>query len=266
MRGHGRSRQSTEGTDEANRFAKMNPISDQPDERETTPSDGRWIRPAKVPRAVAVPARTPPAADQSGVSQEQTIERWAGILLEETRERVSGLTALERQLEDRIRRRWEESAAEVERHQETIHRELGQMRSEAEKEIDDLRADAEKEGRAEGFREGFARGREEGYRLGLEEGRREGLQVGQREGREEGARQISEDLSNAAASMALAARELSQDRAQVLQEARSHVVDLAMQIARRVVKHELTVSADVALRTVETAVELIFRRVPCRDR
>ena len=84
--------------------------------------------------------------------------------------------------------------------------------------------------------------------------------MGQREGQEEGARQISEDLSKAAASMALAARELSQDRAQVLQEARSHVVSLAMHIARRIVKHELTVSADVTLRTVEAAVELIFRR------
>lgn len=237
----------------------MKSISNHSDETGTTRPDGRWIRPATRGRTGAVPMNARGSVEGKA-PEDRDIEKWASILLEETRERVSGLTALERQLEDKIRRRWEESAAEVERRQETLQGELERMRSEAEKKIDDLEARAEKEGRSEGFREGFARGREEGYRLGLEEGRREGLQAGQREGQEEAARQTSEDLSRAAASMALAARELNQDRARLLQEARSQVVALAMQTARRVVKHELTVSGDVTLRTVEAAVELIFRR------
>ncbi len=238
----------------------MKSISGHSDETERARSDGRWIRPAHRQRTGSVEARKPRGAAEGKLSEEQSIEKWAGILLEETRERVSGLTAVERQLEDTIRRRWEESAAEMERSQVTFRRELGRMRSEVEKEIDDIRGSAAKEGRSEGFREGLARGREEGYRLGLEEGRREGLEAGQRDGLEEGARQISSDLSKAAASMALAAQELSEDRARLLQEARSHLVALAMQTARRVVKHELTVSEDVTLRTVEAAIELIFRR------
>lgn len=249
----------------------MEPVSGHSGPSETGASGTRWIRPAKGKRSGA---RGPGGTHSSpgvagaealggpagGLLEEQSIERWAAILLEETRQRVSGLTELERQLEDRIRRRWEESSAEVDRYQQNLRDDVRRMRCEAEKDIEGRRHQAEADGRSEGFRDGFARGRDEGYRLGLEEGRREGLQAGQREGQEQGARQITDDLSNAAASMARAAQVLSQDRARLIEEARSEVLALAMRIARRVVRRELMASPDVALRTVEAAVELIFRR------
>lgn len=247
-------------------------MSDPSGQSATPASETRWIRPAKWKRSTAL--RPDGARRTSGgvaagafgcatggrLPEEQEVERWAAILLDETRRRVSSLTDVERQLEDRIRLRWDESTAELERHRRTLEDELRRMRCEAEKDLEEQRLEAEKEGRSTGFRDGFASGRDEGYRLGLEEGRREGLQTGQREGQEQGAREITGDLSNAAASMALAAQVLSQDRMRFIEEARAEVVALAMRIATRVVKRELTVSEDATLRTVEAAVELIFRR------
>ena len=111
---------------------------------------GRWIRPVSQRRDRAV-----------GDNVRQDIDDWAGIVLDETRRRVSGLSSLARRLEDEIRDRWEENETEVKRRRENVEEELDGARRDAESKAQEARRKAEKEGRAEGFREGFARGRED---------------------------------------------------------------------------------------------------------
>jgi flagellar assembly protein FliH len=181
-------------------------------------------------------------------------------LLRETRRRVSTLAALERDLEDRIRARWEEGEAEARRRLARAEEEISTSRKRAEGDAKEAKVRAEKEGRAAGFREGFGRGREEGYRLGLEEGRRDGQRDGQREGREEGARRIHEELSGAASALADAARLLREEQESLLAGARKDLLFLALEIAKKIVKREIHGVGDVALQSVVKAIDLIFRR------
>ena len=222
--------------------------------REGSPPDsGRWIRPATVPDS-------PPIAGRSRLPQDAELDELAGVLLRETRRRVSSLAALERDLEDRIRSRWEEGEAEARRRLARAEEEISASRKRAESEAKETKVRAEKEGRAAGFREGFSRGREEGYRLGLEEGRRDGQRDGQREGWEEGARRIHEELSGAASALSEGAMKLREEREGLLLQARKDLLSLALEIAKKIVKREIRDLGDTALRSVEKAIELIFRR------
>ncbi len=205
--------------------------------------EGRWIRPAG--------SATPPA--EFGF---ESVDAIASELLREARSRVSRLAELERTLEERIRLRWQETETEMQRRLAESDAELEASRRRLDAEIKEARARAEKEGRAAGYREGFVRGREEGYRLGLEEGRREGL----RAGREEEVRRVEGELSGAAAALASAANELQKRREELLEEAKRDLVDLAIEIAKRVVKREIARLPDVVLVNVKSALELIFRR------
>src|SRR5512139_471387 len=131
---------------------------------------GRWIKPAG--EAVRSPdPRLPAGGDVSSLAEQ---------LLRETRKKVTDLAALERELEDRITKRWEEAEAEARRKLAMTEEEIQASRRRADTELKHLRRRAEKEGRPARFRYGFARGHEEGYRLGFEEGRREGQKDGQR--------------------------------------------------------------------------------------
>jgi flagellar biosynthesis/type III secretory pathway protein FliH len=221
----------------------MRPISESDARR-----GGRWIR----------PARSVPEAGASRISGQQDLDEIAGVLLCETRKRVSGLAALERELEDRIRVRWEEAEMAARRHLARAEEELAASRRLAESEAKESRLRSEKDGRAAGFRDGFARGREEGYRLGLEEGRHEG----DRAGREEAALRVEENLSGAAQALLAAARDLREEKEKLFVEARSDLIQLALEVARKIIKREVRVSGDIALRNVEKAIELIFRRGP----
>jgi flagellar assembly protein FliH len=207
---------------------------------------GRWIRPAAEAQA---PGRARAASPRD-------IDELSGRLVAETRRRVSGLVALERELEDKIRARWEESEATLERKLAQAEEEAQAVRRRLEGELKDARSRAEKEGRTVGFREGFARGRDEGYRLGFEEGRREG----QREGREEEAGRVRGELSGGAAALVKAAREIEERREAIFEEARRELLALAMEIARKVLKRELRIAPESILLNVVKAVDLVFRR------
>jgi len=190
---------------------------------------------------------------QSGTSQTEEV---AGILLRETRKRVSGLTVLERELEDRILQRWEEAETEASRRLAVAEDEVSAVRKRAESEAKERALRLEKEGRAAGFREGFARGRDEGYRLGLEEGRRDG----EREGHKEASGRIEEEISGAAQALASAAVEIRDEKEAILRAARSDLLKLSVEIAQKLVKRELRAAPDISERNVERAIELIFRR------
>lgn len=204
---------------------------------------GRWIRPA-APQAAG---GDPPLEE---------IDALAGQLLREARERLSGLAAVERTLEERIKLRWQETEAEVRRKLAERDEELEATRRRVEAELKEARARGEKEGQKAGYREGFVRGREEGYRLGLEEGRREGLRVG----REEEVRRLEGELSGAAAALAAAASEFQAKADELLARARRDLLDLAIEIAKRIVKREVVRVPETVVLNVKSALELIFRR------
>jgi flagellar assembly protein FliH len=210
----------------------------------------RWIRPVTgVERALL------PRLDEAAIPEEI-----AGRILLETRRRVSSLAALERGLEDRIQGRWLEAEDELKRRSAALEDEALALRKRIQAEVEEARLRAEREGRTGGFREGFARGRDEGYRLGLEEGRQDGVREGQRAGFEEATRRIEAELAGAASALAEAAVKLHSERDALLREARRGVVSLAMEIAKKLVKREVLTTDDTALRNVEKAVDLIFRR------
>ena len=218
---------------------------------ETSPVDGRrWIRPVSS----AEKSRLPWTEEGAG------FDEIADRVLAETRRRVSSLAAVERALEDKIQVRWREVEAELKRRSAAIEEEASAARKQIEEEVGEARLRAEREGRTGGFREGFARGREEGYRLGLEEGRRDGIREGQRTGFEEATRRVEAELSGAAAALADAAVKVRSERESLVREGRKAVVNLALEIARKLVKREVLTANDTVVRNVEKAVELIFRR------
>jgi flagellar assembly protein FliH len=218
---------------------------------ESTPFEGRrWIRPAAaVDRAVL------PRAEEEDAGLDGIADR----ILQETRRRVSSLAALERGLEDRIQVRVREAEAELRARMESLEEEAAATRKRAVEDAEEARIRAEREGRAGGFREGFARGRDEGYRLGVEEGRRDGVREGQRAGLEEATRRVEEELSGAVSALAEAAVKLHSERENLQREARKGVIGLAMEIAKKLIKRDVA-AGDAAVRNVEKAVELIFRR------
>jgi flagellar assembly protein FliH len=184
------------------------------------------------------------------------VDDLGSAILVETRRRVSRLAALERQLEDRIRSRWQEVEAEAQRQRTRVEEECAAHRKRLEAEAKERWLRAEKEGKAQGFREGFGRGRDEGYRLGVEEGRRDG----QQEGYQSAARSVEAQTASAAQALAAAAAELAEKRAQLIAGARRDLVELAMELARKLVKREVAAVGDVALRNIGQAIELTVRR------
>lgn len=218
---------------------------------EPSPFEGRrWIRPVSAVEKGCLPRA------EEGAGFDEIADR----ILIETRRRVSSLAALERALEDKIQVRWREAEAELERRTAAFEEEAAAARKHVAEEVEEARLRAEREGRTGGFREGFARGREEGYRLGLEEGRRDGAREGQRAGFEEATRRVEGELSGAASALADAAVKIRSERESLVREARKGVVNLAMEIAKKLVKREVLTTNDTVVLNVEKAVELIFRR------
>lgn len=219
------------------------------------PGRGRWIRPVKA-RSRSVSSSTGSSLLGDGPSGANPTDEVAGMIMRETRKRVSGLTVLERELEDRILQRWEEAETEASRRLALAEDKVSSARKRAESEAKERGLRLEKEGRAAGFREGFARGRDEGYRLGLEEGRRDG----EREGHKEASGRVDEEISGAAQALASAAHDIRDEKEAILRAARSDLLKLAVEIAKKLVNRELSETSDIPQRNVERAIELIFRR------
>lgn len=199
-------------------------------------------------------------------SSRPALERWknSGLeeigseILREARRRVAGLAQLERELEDRILARWEAAEEEARRRLQRADEDVVQLHRRVEAESKEKSLRLEKEGRAGGFREGFSRGRDEGYRLGLEEGRRDG----EREGHESSSRRLEADLAPAIRAFGDAARKLAEESERLIGEAKTGLLALAMEVAKKLVKREILVTDDVVVRNVEHAIDLIFRRGP----
>ena len=229
----------------------MDPNVTQPG-RETSrvasPEEGRWIRPVEA------------ASVREEHLETGSVNAVAASLLRETRKRVSSLAALERALEEKIQRRWQELEEALEERSKGAESEIEEMRVAAEREAEELRAVAQRDGRREGFAKGEAEGREQGYAAGLndgvEAGRAEGAALGHREATE----RVQDELGGAAAALASALSGLENDRARLLERCRKDVARLSVEVAKRLVKREIDRIDDVVLRNVQQAVELVFRR------
>jgi len=209
------------------------------------PGRGRFIRPAAaVPRTKLERAK---ASELEDISSE---------ILRDARQRVASLVTLERELEDRIRARWESVEAEASRRLGKAEEEANAIRHRVEAETKEKLTKLEKEGRAAGFREGFARGRDEGYRLGMEEGRRDG----EREGHEASSRQLEAEVAPAIRALGEVAAKLAEESDRLLREANDGLLHLAVEVAKKLVKREIQTTDDVAVRNVQQAIALIFRR------
>ena len=192
----------------------MDPRLMKAKDKNPIPASGRWIRP------VSDAGLSGESRIAGQIDVDVDVDELATQLLFQTRKRVLGLAALERELENRIRSRWEETEAEVRRKMTRTDEDLQATRKRADNELKDAMLRGEKEGRAAGFREGFARGREEGYRLGYEEGRREGQREGKQEGKEEESRRLERELSGATAALMEAAVDIQQRKEKLLLEAK----------------------------------------------
>jgi flagellar assembly protein FliH len=210
-------------------------------------ANGRWVRPATV-REDETAERLPSA------------EAVEASLLARARDSVSELVALEREIEARIRERWEAAEARIcaERAVAEIDREAKER--ELEGRTEDARIRAEAENRERGYLEGHKKGRDEGRREGFDEGRDAGWQAGVDGGRRSGEEEARSDLSRALEIFRAAARKYDEERRLFLDEARREVVKLALEVGRTLVKREVRDIGDPAKRNIEKAVALIFRR------
>jgi flagellar assembly protein FliH len=100
---------------------------------------------------------------------------------------------------------------------------------------------------------------EDGHKKGFEEGRKQGLEEGRREGEQAGREQIAEETRTLAETLDEIIQDLANHRLERQNAAEVDLLQLAMAIARKVIRRSLEVE-DVVLRTVEAAVELTVER------
>ncbi len=218
----------------------------------TESSGGRWIRPV----APASTARCS-SGDAARPSDDVSAVAWDSI--RSVRARLAELSRRERRLEDEIRRRWRRLAGKAWRRRAEAEAELRLRRAELEDENERRRERAEREGEARGFEAGFERGREEGRRVGAEAGRRAGREEGEREGRERGAKESRAEFERAASSLRAAAAALGERREQLVADARGSLLELAVAIARKIIRARVDVDPELVGRTVAAAAELVVR-------
>jgi flagellar assembly protein FliH len=213
------------------------------DARDESVPAGRWIR---------------PQADTagSGAGGAAALEAVEPSLLGRIRARVAALVALERRIEGKIRSRWEEAEARIRAERAAVLEECAARRRELDERLAEETVRARETGYAAGYGLGLAEGREQGRLAGLAEGRAAGVEEGRRQAEEA----LQGELRQAAAALRLAVAALDRERERLAAEARGEVVAIALEVARKLVKREVRCAGDVALRNLEAAVALIFRR------
>lgn len=113
-------------------------------------------------------------------------------------------------------------------------------------------AEREKQVRLNGARvQGFEAGRKEGYERGLAEGRERG--------QADAVRELGEQLARLSASWQSALDQFERDRADMLDEARADVVELAVAIAQRVTRRAIRFDPQTVRGPLEAALEQVMR-------
>lgn len=117
--------------------------------------------------------------------------------------------------------------------------------------IEKIRQDAYDEGVTEGREAGYQKGFEQGHEEGLSKGHEEGLQQGLKEGLEQGQAQIN-TLSGYWRNLI---DELENPVLQLTEQVQQQLVELVIQIARAVIRCEVTTNKQVVVETVKDAIQ-----------
>jgi flagellar assembly protein FliH len=209
------------------------------------PLTSKWIRPL---------SRLEPEVEAK--APDWAAEHLRDLLLGDARRRLFELSALERELESRLRLRWQDETRALEEMRIQTEAEIEARRRETEADLLRVEALARERGREDGYREGFASGLDEGRRLGFEKGRLDGQDRGLRE---EGAR-LRQEAAAALDALCSASKLLDAERRRLSGEARDDLIQLAMAVASKLVQREVSTSNEVVVRTVERAVDLVVHR------
>ncbi|WMC11370.1 flagellar assembly protein FliH [Oceanimonas pelagia] len=121
--------------------------------------------------------------------------------------------------------------------------------------LEAIRQAAFEEGHAEGKEQGLAEGREQGRLQGMQEGHEAGLQQGLEQGLAEGREQIRQRLEQLNALV----ERLQAPLAQVDHTVEQSLVTLAMELARNLLKAEVSASPKLLLATVQEALQALPR-------
>jgi len=208
---------------------------------------GRWIRPR-----MEQPEQVGEAQPSSAAIEESLVRR--------VRERIGELASLERRLESKILERWAAAEAKIGLARESARAEVESLERVLRARVREAESQAREIAKADGFREGFATGREEGLAAGTSEGRAAGLAEGRDSGRRQAAAELHEELARAVRLLRRAAERYETQRREFRAEAKREVVRLGVAIGRALVKREVRDVGDPAIRNIERAVDLMFRR------
>lgn len=99
--------------------------------------------------------------------------------------------------------------------------------------------------------------RQEGLRQGLAEGREQGARQAREDGREVAVKEAREQLSNAIHALNAGFSEFEQQKRALLALAESGLIELALEIARRVCKSVASSSSEAARETVRTLLDMV---------
>lgn len=117
----------------------------------------------------------------------------------------------------------------------------------------------------QGFQEGQEQGREAGFQAGLEQGRQQGIAEGLEQGRVQGQNQLQELQGTLADELrqwqVSAEQQWQQLSLSALNQQQQYICQLVEQVARRVIRSELTINPEQVLAIVEEALQGIDTRV-----
>ncbi len=183
----------------------------------------------------------------------EDVEELCRQMVQEARDRVTDLRAEQRALEEEVRARRQAEEQDAAERRGAIEAEIEEERKKALEEVESEKQAIIESGRQSGF--------EVGQREGFDAGYAEGRQKGYTEGREAEIARIADEATPAIDAIRSAIDQLSADRTELLHGARSEVLRLAVEIARRVIRREVRdCHGEVVVKLIEQAVELIFLR------
>lgn len=117
----------------------------------------------------------------------------------------------------------------------------------------------------QGYQDGFEQGRQAGFAAGLEQGRQQGIEQGLEQGRVQGQAQLRELQTTLADELrhwqSSAEQQWQQLSLSALNQQQQHICQLVEQVARRVIRSELTLNPEQVLAIVEEALQGIDARV-----
>lgn len=108
----------------------------------------------------------------------------------------------------------------------------------------EIKEKSQETGYQEGFSQGYATGHEEGFR----DGSQEGFQTGLKEGLHEGMTQAATEIDNKLQEINQLLEVISNERQQALANQEQELLDIAFEIAKKIMKHQVQEDRDLFLK------------------